>query len=198
LLWSLFLFSAASALLLPSGGAAVVGSVDGGGMAVVTGVRHGSSSSSCRGAGCCLFSSGVFVFSSLCFSFKRALSRPKKIPPAAGVESSIYRLEGERAAVARGEQGSAEVGWAVGAAGKARLPWFLVIQGRGASGLGRARGAPEFMKNEECLPFPCCTSRGRRKKNSVVQNDTVLLCSKQWASFLYIYIYILFLLILFV
>ena len=35
-LWSLFLFSAASALLLPSGGAAVVGSVDGGGMAVVT------------------------------------------------------------------------------------------------------------------------------------------------------------------
>jgi len=66
-----------------------------GGMAVVTGVRHGSSSSPCRGAGCCLFSSGVFVFSSLCFSFKRALSRPKKkIPPAAGVESSIYRLEG--------------------------------------------------------------------------------------------------------
>ena len=93
-LWLLFLFFAASALLLPSGGAAVVGSVDGGGMAVVTGVRHGSSSSPCRGAGCCLFSSGVFVFSSLCFSFKRALSRPKKNPPAAGVESSIYRLEG--------------------------------------------------------------------------------------------------------
>jgi len=36
----------------------------------------------------------------------------------------------------------------------ARLPWFLVIQGHGASGLGRARGAPVLMKNEECLPSP--------------------------------------------
>jgi len=35
-LWALFLFSVASALLLPSGGAVVVGSVDGGGMVVVT------------------------------------------------------------------------------------------------------------------------------------------------------------------
>jgi len=78
---ALFLFFAASVLLLLSGGAVVIGSVDGGGMAMVTGVRHGSSSSPCKGTGCCLFSSGVFVFSSLCFSFKRALSRPKKAPP---------------------------------------------------------------------------------------------------------------------
>jgi len=73
-------------------------------------------------------------------------SLPKKMFPCVQLLRVVFIGEGERAAVARGEQGSAEVGWAVGAAGKVRLPWFLFIQGRGASGLGRARGAPELMK----------------------------------------------------
>jgi len=49
---------------------------------------------------------------------------------------------------------------------------------RGASGVGRARGMRELMKKEQEEKkrslFPCCTSRGRRKGNSVAQNDTVL------------------------
>jgi len=39
------------------------------------------------------------------------------------------------------------VGWPVGAAGKAQLPWFLIIKGRGASSLGRARGKREMQQN---------------------------------------------------
>jgi hypothetical protein len=78
----------------------------------------------------------------------------------------------------------------VGAAGKARLPWFLVIQGRGASGLGRARGAPELMKNEECLPSPA--ARPREGERRIVSFKTTLFCSAQNSRplFFYIYIYI--------
>jgi hypothetical protein len=31
-----------------------------------------------------------------------------------------------------------------------------------------------FNEERRKIAFPCCTSRGRRKGNSVVQNDTVL------------------------
>jgi hypothetical protein len=41
------------------------------------------------------------------FSFKRALSRPKNPPPAAGVESSIYRLEGRGLLLRVGSRGAA-------------------------------------------------------------------------------------------
>jgi hypothetical protein len=74
----------------------------------------------------------------------------------------------------------------VGAAGKVRLPWFLVIQGRGASGLGRARGVPELMKNEECLPSPAARpGEGERRTLSF---KTTLFCSAQNSGLLYIYI----------
>jgi hypothetical protein len=47
----------------------------------------------------------------------------------------------------------------------------------GGLGFGRARGVQGLMKKEEenKTAFPCCTSRGRKKGNSVVQNDIVLL-----------------------
>jgi len=38
---------------------------------------------------------------------------------------------------------AAPVAWPVGAVGKARLPWFLIIKGHGASGLSRACGKRE-------------------------------------------------------
>ena len=41
------------------------------------------------------------------FSFKRALSRPKNPPPAAGVESSIYRLERRGLLLRVGSRGAA-------------------------------------------------------------------------------------------
>ena len=82
---------------------------------------------------------------------------------------------------AHGEQGFAalpqrQVGWPMGVAGRVRLPRFLIMRVRGGSGFGRACGVQGLMKKEEenNTAFPCCTSRGRRKGNSVVQNDTVL------------------------
>jgi len=49
-------------------------------------------------------------------------------------------------------------------------------QGLGFRDFCRARGSQELMKKEEenCLPSPATRSGGRRKKNSVAQNDTVL------------------------
>jgi hypothetical protein len=41
-------------------------------------------------------------------------------------------------------------------------------------GLWQACGVSGSTRKEEKIAFPCCTSRGRRKGNSVVQNDTVL------------------------
>ena len=123
------------------------------------------------------------------FQFQKSPLSSKKNPPAAGVESSIYRLEGSGQLLRVGEQGSAKVGWAVGAAGKTRLPWFLVIQGRGASGLGRARGAPELMKNEECLPSPA--ARPGEGERRTVSFKTTLFCYAQNSGplfFFYIYI----------
>ena len=83
---------------------------------------------------------------------------------------------------AHGEQGFASlpqrrVGWPVSMAGRARLPRFLIMRVRGGSGFGRACGVQGLMKKEEenKNAFPCYTSRGRRKGNNVVQNDTVLL-----------------------
>jgi hypothetical protein len=48
---------------------------------------------------------------------------------------------------------------------------------RGPLGFCRARGTQDLMKKEEevKLPtFPCCMSTGRRKGNSVAQNNTSL------------------------
>jgi len=47
----------------------------------------------------------------------------------------------------------------------------------GGSGFGKALGVQGLMKKEEenKTVFPCCTSKGRRKGNSIVQNDIVLL-----------------------
>jgi len=56
----------------------------------------------------------------------------------------------------------------------------------GASGFCRALGTQDLMKKEEevKLPtFPCCMSRGKRKRNSVAQNETVLL-------YLFIFIFV--------
>jgi len=79
----------------------------------------------------------------------------------------------------------------VGVAGKVRLPWFLVIQGRGASGLGRARRVPELMKNEECLPSPA--ARPGEGERRTVSFKTTLFCSAQNSRlYIYIYIYIVF------
>jgi hypothetical protein len=51
---------------------------------------------------------------------------------------------------------------------------------RGSLGFGKARGKRETQQKERRKKtktfsvFPCCTSKGRRKRNNVVQNDTVL------------------------
>jgi len=82
-----------------------------------------------------------------------------------------------RPIAAHGEQGFAalprcRVGWPVGVAGRAPLPRSLIMRVHGASGFGRARGTKELMKKEEekkikLATFPCCTSRGRTRRNSV-------------------------------
>jgi hypothetical protein len=87
-------------------------------------------------------------------SFKTALSLFQKIPLSsfpsqkplsplvAAAKSSIYRRRGSGDVAAHREQGSGLlVGWAVSAAGKARLPWFVVIQGRGALATCRKRNS---------------------------------------------------------
>ena len=60
--------------------------------------------------------------------------------------------------------GAAPVSWLVGATGKARLPWFLIIDGRGALGLGRAREERKREENTKLFLLPLLH----------VQNDTVL------------------------
>jgi hypothetical protein len=42
---------------------------------------------------------------------------------------------------------------------------------RGSLGLGKV----QQKKGRKSFPFSACTSRGRRKRNSVVQNNTVLI-----------------------
>jgi len=54
----------------------------------------------------------------------------------------------------------------MGVAGRAWLPHSLIMMVRGASGFGRARGMKELMK-KKLATFPCCTSRGRRRRNNV-------------------------------
>jgi hypothetical protein len=59
----------------------------------------------------------------------------QKPPPLLQLLRAVFiaRGRGSGDVAAHGEQGSGLlVGWAVSAAGKARLSWFLVIQGRGA------------------------------------------------------------------
>jgi hypothetical protein len=125
-------------------------------------VRHGSSSSPRRGAGCCLFSSGVFVFSSPCFSFKRALSRPQKNPPYsaffpclshsfpifsispslhAGVES-LFIGPRERGLFIVVHGSTAAPRWLVGAAP-------LIYHHQGAWGFGLLQGTRHTGFNEE-------------------------------------------------
>jgi hypothetical protein len=70
--------------------------------------------------------------------------------------------------------GAAPVGWPVGVTGKARLPRPFIMRAHGGAvlaGMWRVGFNEERRKKNV---FPCCTSRGRRKGNSVVQNDTVL------------------------
>jgi hypothetical protein len=69
------------------------------------------------------------------------------------------------------------VGWLVGVAGKAQRPWLLIIKVVGVSSLlqGTWLAGINEERGRKLPTFPCCTSRGRRKKNSVAQNDTVLL-----------------------
>jgi hypothetical protein len=101
---------------------------------------------------------------------------------------AIYRAKGAGLfTVANGEQGTRRlVGqWARLARrgslgfGRARSGWSA--SGRGSLDFGKARGKKETQqkerkKNKTFSVFPYCTSRGRRKRNSVIQNDTVLIC----------------------
>jgi len=54
-----------------------------------------------------IFQKSLLSFFFPLFSFKRALSRPKNPPSAAGVESSIYRLEGRGLLLRVGSRGAA-------------------------------------------------------------------------------------------
>jgi len=123
-----------------------------------------------------LFLCVLFFFSSLRFVLSSPLFSSR-----AGVESLFIGPRERGSSLLRMGSRAAPVGWPVGAAGKARLPWFLIIKGRGASVLDRARGKRERgnkikeEKKQKLSFFPCCMSRGRRKRNNVVQNNTVLL-----------------------
>ena len=76
----------------------------------------------------------------------------------ATVEVRLPRFSGRRAAGGR----------PVGVAGEERLPRFS------GKACGPERGSTlEEEKTNHFSFFPCCTSRGGRKRNSVVQNDTV-------------------------
>ena len=125
---------------------------------------------------CFLFLCVLFFFSSLRFVLSSPLFSSR-----AGVESLFIGPRERGSSLLRMGSRAAPVGWPVGAAGKARLPWFLIIKGRGASVLDRARGKRERgnkikeEKKQKLSFFPCCMSRGRRKRNNVVQNNTVLL-----------------------
>ena len=65
--------------------------------------------------------------------------------------------------------GRAAGGRSMGTASEARLSSVL------AGHAVKRERHPNQRKKQTFSFFPCCTSRGRRKRNSVVQNDTVLL-----------------------
>ena len=108
------------------------------------------------------------------------------VPPfALALEGGIYRATGSGAvpiAAIWPHMGSGQaalsqrrVGWAVGVVGRRDSLGSSSSKGVGLRVFGRARGEREReAKKLNFSFFPCCTFRGRRKRNSVVQNDTVL------------------------
>jgi hypothetical protein len=77
-----------------------------------------------------IFQKSLLSFFFPLFSFERALSRPKNPPSAAGVESSIYRLEGRGLLLRVGSRGAAYCcAWRAGHAAVGRPD-----KGRGALG----------------------------------------------------------------
>jgi len=108
----------------------------------------------------------------------RSVLSPLSLLPGAGVGSLFIgpRERGLFIAV-HGERGSAGLAgqWAWPARcgapdfSSSRLGVSRLLQGTRLTGINEERG-------RKLSTFPCCTSGGRRKKNSVAQNDTVLPC----------------------
>jgi hypothetical protein len=96
------------------------------------------------------------------FIGQRERGRPYCRPIAAHREQGFTALPRRR------------VSWPMGVASRARLPGFPSWGGVGLRVLARHTVGRSKKEKTKAFIFPCCTSRGRRRRNNVAQNDTVL------------------------